>query len=406
MAWPRCRLTRATGCRPSRPAPNCEAPPPRRPNCGVPADPNCAVLLAPASAEALIPPAPPPPAADAHAVDEGLQIGRIILAADFRADQILVRVILVAVDRISHLPQIVAQFRFFAVLDRNSKHGNRGRGKDQQNPAGEDKLDQSQSRDPVSSCARNECRSTHGDWPLLYCTRTVASPVTTWIGRLLRIFCVHLHDGKLRIAGSEAFDDDPHKRARAAHAGRIRHARRRDNGLSALFIHALHDGDFLRSTGEESALANVFDGNHRRIELHEHRDRVQVLHVLNGDANGGGFARFQGGRPGLKSQRRILRSWWTVAAAGATAAAGEPLEEQARPARFGASGKMHGICQPHFGVGIRSGRDAAQILGRRSTAIARCAESGRSEFHPFRGRSCRRQRNIREREALPGRVCR
>ena len=98
-----------------------------------------------------MPPAPPAAGAHRHAVDESLQIGRIILAADFRADQILVGVILVAIDRISHLSQIVAQFRFFAVLDRHSKHGNRGRGEDQQNPKRQDEFEQGHSRNAVPS---------------------------------------------------------------------------------------------------------------------------------------------------------------------------------------------------------------------------------------------------------------
>src|ERR1700688_4773511 len=76
---------------------------------------------------------------------------------------------------------------------------------------------------------------------------------------LLGILCIHLHNRQLRAAGCEAFDDDPHERARSAHSWSIWHAGGRDDGLSAFLIHALHAGDFLRSTRQESALANVLN---------------------------------------------------------------------------------------------------------------------------------------------------
>src|ERR1700674_2966354 len=58
-------------------------------------------------------------------------------------------------------------------------------------------------------------------------------------GPLLGVFGVHLHDGQLGTARSHALDDDAHQRTRAADTGRIRHSRRRDNGLSAILVDAV-----------------------------------------------------------------------------------------------------------------------------------------------------------------------
>ena len=69
---------------------------------------------------------------------------------------------------------------------------------------------------------------------------------------LLRISRVHLQDGELRIPRRHAAHDDAEHSAAAADAGRVGHARGRDDGLAALLVHALHDGNRLRSPGEES----------------------------------------------------------------------------------------------------------------------------------------------------------
>ena len=84
---------------------------------------------------------------------------------------------------------------------------------------------------------------------------------------LLRVPRVHLNNRNGGRACCDSAHHDTEHSPTAANARRIGHARGRDDGLSALLIHALHDGDGLRPAGKESSLAHVIDGDHLGIEL-------------------------------------------------------------------------------------------------------------------------------------------
>jgi len=49
-------------------------------------------------------------------------------------------------------------------------------------------------------------------------------------------------------------------------------------------VHALHDGDFLRSAGEESSVLRFFHADHRGIVLQQQGNREKVVHVFDDDA--------------------------------------------------------------------------------------------------------------------------
>src|SRR5579862_3316812 len=86
---------------------------------------------------------------------------------------------------------------------------------------------------------------------------------------LLGIARVHLQNGQLRRAGLDSANDNPEQSAAAADAGRVGHACRRNNRLAALLIDALDDGNGLRARCQEPSLADIFDRNHRGVELQQ-----------------------------------------------------------------------------------------------------------------------------------------
>src|SRR5580658_6336935 len=98
-----------------------------------------------------------------------------------------------------------------------------------------------------------------------------------WNGPLLRIFGVLLRDSQIGRARRDALDHDAKQRAAPAHPLRIWLTCRGNDGLAFLWVEAPHNGDFLRATGEESAvlsfahgMLDIFDADHRRIVLKQH----------------------------------------------------------------------------------------------------------------------------------------
>src|SRR5579885_792213 len=81
-------------------------------------------------------------AAQRHALYQRVQIRRVALAAHFHANLLLIRQVLVLVDRVAHLAQVVAQFLFAFADHREFRDRQRHRGKHQQNRAGDNQLQQ------------------------------------------------------------------------------------------------------------------------------------------------------------------------------------------------------------------------------------------------------------------------
>ncbi len=192
---------------PVAPAPNCERRLVCVPCCGVPAEPNCAGVARSGQRRRADPARRRlRRAADAHAIDQGLQIGRIILAADFGANQILVRVILVAVDGVAHFAQVVAQFRFFAVLDGDCETGESRPRKEPAEFRWSGSV-RSESVPPMLFLrwrAGNEVGRGIVNWPLDLLNSDGGFAGDHLDRPLLGILRVHLHDGKLRIARQRA----------------------------------------------------------------------------------------------------------------------------------------------------------------------------------------------------------
>src|SRR5579862_4923754 len=68
---------------------------------------------------------------------------------------------------------------------------------------------------------------------------------------LLRISRVHLQNGELRIPRGHAAHDDAKHSPAAADTRGVGHARGGYDGLALFLVHALHDGNGLRSPGKE-----------------------------------------------------------------------------------------------------------------------------------------------------------
>src|SRR5712664_3192543 len=111
---------------------------------------------------------------------------------------------------------------------------------------------------------------------------------------LLRIFRIHLYDRQVRRAGRQPLYHDSDQRSASAHSGRVRPARRRNNRLPFILERLMHDGDFLRSAGEESSVPDFFYADYRRVVLQQQRDGEEIIHVLNHNADRGSLAGLQG----------------------------------------------------------------------------------------------------------------
>src|SRR5437588_7460585 len=119
---------------------------------------------------------------------------------------------------------------------------------------------------------------------------------------LLRIPRIDLYDGKSGASCSYPSHYHAENRTAAADPRGIRHARRGDDGLAALFVHPLHHRNRLLSARKKSSLAHVFDRDHFGIVLHEHGDGVEVLCTLYDHADSGRLARLQRSASWLESQ--------------------------------------------------------------------------------------------------------
>ena len=100
----------------------------------------------------------------------------------------------------------------------------------------------------------------------------------------MRIFSVYLNDRKVAGSGRERFDDDAEQGSVATDAGGIGLTGGGDNGLAMLFIHALNNRNFLGSTGEGAAVANLFDADDRRVVLQQHRNGEEIVYIFDDDA--------------------------------------------------------------------------------------------------------------------------
>ena len=94
---------------------------------------------------------------------------------------------------------------------------------------------------------------------------------------LLRIARIDLQNRKSRRAGRDTAHHDPENRSAAAYSRRVRHACGGDKNLAAFLVHALDKLGWyglLRSTGEEAALAHIFDRDNLGIVLQQHGDGI------------------------------------------------------------------------------------------------------------------------------------
>jgi len=83
---------------------------------------------------------------------------------------------------------------------------------------------------------------------------------------------IHLQYLERRIARGNCADDEAQQRSGTVYSRRVGLARGGDYHLAALRIDSLDDGNFLRSAGEKSSVANFFHLNHRRVVVDEERD--------------------------------------------------------------------------------------------------------------------------------------
>src|SRR5205085_1515652 len=81
--------------------------------------------------------------ADQHAFNQRVQVRRISLASGFDADQIAIRVVLIAVDGIANFPQCLMKLCFPGPNNGYTNDGHGGRSEDKKNGRSDDKFEQS-----------------------------------------------------------------------------------------------------------------------------------------------------------------------------------------------------------------------------------------------------------------------
>ena len=110
---------------------------------------------------------------------------------------------------------------------------------------------------------------------------------------MLGIFGVHLNDREIADARCQSLDYNSQDRSGATDARSIRLSRGRNDRLTVLLVDPLHNGNLLGPAGEKSAVADFFNADDGRIVLKQHRDREEIGHVINNNADRSRLARTQ-----------------------------------------------------------------------------------------------------------------
>src|SRR5579862_12910 len=247
-------------------------------------------------------------------LNQSVQIGWIAFAAKFDLKGATVGRIFVAVNRVPHLPEVVAQHALLFALDADPGQWYRHPGQNHHDRGGDNQLHQRETAGLTSLRRRPICPSyyRHPQVPLRYLPLLYVHDGLSAIDR------DRLHGGIARSAAGNRERRLPagfsHERERdhrslPGNASRIRWPGRGDLQCSCCFILAVYEGYGLSVLAQESSVRHVDQLELRRVVVQLEWDGVHILCSGNQHIYSERSAFGLRGCAGIKQEARASRSW-------------------------------------------------------------------------------------------------